>query len=75
MSDERPPILQRVTTWEEWERGRAARRARCDELNGGRDLRRAAGDPREDALLRQLNNGARGLPFGPLRPPAETAES
>ena len=57
------PILERQTTWDEWERGRAARRAVCDRITGGRELRRASGDPRKDAQLRRLNNGARGLPF------------
>jgi hypothetical protein len=60
--------LERKTTWEEWERGRAARRAACDRVTGGRELRRPAGDPRKDALLRAINNGERGLPFPPLAP-------
>jgi hypothetical protein len=72
MNDGSPPILKRETTWEEWERGRAGRRAFCDRLNNGRELRRAAGDPRKDALLRRLNNGARGMPFKPLPPSNET---
>ena len=72
MNDGRPPILERATTWEEWERGRAARRALCDRINGGRELRRPAGDPRKDALLRRLNNGARGLPFKPISVPVRS---
>jgi hypothetical protein len=68
MNEDPPPILERTTTWEEWERGRAARRAVCERITGGRPLRRLSGDPRKDALLRRLNNGARGLPFAPLKP-------
>lgn len=68
MSAKKPGRLERVTTWEEWERGRAARRAICDRITGGRELRRLSGDPRKDELLRQLNSGARGLPFGPIAP-------
>jgi len=70
MSAEKPVRLERVTTWEEWERGRAARRALCDRITGGRELRRLSGDPRKDELLRRLYAGARGLPFGPIKPRA-----
>jgi hypothetical protein len=63
-----PPTLNRVTTWEEWEQGRAARRAAAGRITGGRELRRAAGDPRKDAQLRALNDGRRGPPFRPLPP-------
>ena len=63
-----PPRLERVTTWDEWERGRAARRVVCERITGGRELRRPTGDPRKDALLRGLNDGRRGLPFKPLPP-------
>lgn len=60
------PVLTRKISVEDWERGRAARRALSDWVNQGQPLRRAAGDPRKDVLLRQLNNGERGMPFGPL---------
>ena len=56
---------------EQWEAGRAARRALAMQITGGQPLRRKAGDPRKDALLRQLCAGERGLPFGPIRPPGE----
>ena len=55
--------LPRVATWEEWESGRAARRALSRQISGGKLLRRPSGDPRKDACLRRLNNGERGLPF------------
>lgn len=58
--------LPRIASLEEWERGRAARRALSLRINGGQPLRRAKGDPRKDALLRQLFAGERGLPFQPL---------
>jgi len=72
MSDT-PPRLERITTWEEWERGRAARRAACDRITGGRILRRESGDPRKDALLRRLNNGERGGRYAEFDPPAPNA--
>ena len=59
----RPLPLPRVTTWEEWERGRPARRALSRRLSGGKILRRERGNPRKDRLLRALNNGERGQPF------------
>jgi hypothetical protein len=55
--------LRRVTTWDEWEAGRAARRALAMQITGGNILRRSSGNPRKDALLRRLNRGDRGLPF------------
>ena len=55
--------LPRVATWEEWERGRPARRALSRRISGGKILRRERGDLRKDRLLRELNNGERGLPF------------
>jgi hypothetical protein len=58
--------LPRKTTWQEWERGRAARRALAMRITGGKILRRASGHPRKDRLLRQLYDGERGLPFLPL---------
>ena len=70
MSAEKPVKLERVTTWEEWERGRAARRTICDRITAGRELRRLSGDPRKDELLRQLNSGERGPQFGPMAPRA-----
>lgn len=63
--------LPRVATLEQWEAGRAARRALSMQITGGRPLRRKAGDPRKDVLLRQLFAGERGLPFGPIQPPAK----
>jgi hypothetical protein len=73
MKQERPPtesasvlILRRVTTWEEWERGRAARRAMAMQISGGETLRPSAGNPRQDRLLRHLYKGGRGLPFQPI---------
>lgn len=63
MNDEPAPKLTRVISWEDWEKGRARRRAICQRLNGGRILRRQTGDPRKDAILRQLNGGERGAPF------------
>jgi len=68
MSAERPVRLERTTTWEEWERGRAARRAMCDRITAGRELRRLSGDPRKDELLRALNSGGRGPRFGRIAP-------
>jgi hypothetical protein len=56
-------MLPRVATWDEWEAGRSARRALIRRFTGGKILRRAAGNPRKDALLRRLNQGERGLPF------------
>lgn len=55
--------LPRVATWEEWECGRAARRALSRRISGGKTLRRKEGNPRQDRLLRKLNSGERGLPF------------
>lgn len=72
MSADNPTPLQRATTWEEWERGRAARRAACDRISGGGELRRLSGDPRKDVLLRQLNRGERGLPFAEFAATRET---
>lgn len=66
MSAEQTPRLERATTWQEWERGRAARRAVCDRVTAGRELRRPAGDPRKDALLRRINGGERGRTFAEL---------
>lgn len=63
MNDEAAPKLTRVISWEDWEKGRARRRAVCERLNDGRILRRQAGDPRKDAILRRFNNGERGAPF------------
>jgi hypothetical protein len=60
------PTLPRVCTWEEWEASRAARRKLVMQITGGKILRRRAGKPRKDILLRRLNNGERGLPFRPL---------
>lgn len=57
------PMLRRVTTWDEWEAGRAARRALAMQITVGRILRRVSGNLRKDALLRRLNCGERGLPF------------
>lgn len=65
--------LPRIATWEEWEAGRAARRALCDRLTGGRELRRISGDPRKDRLLRTLNAGQRGRPFAPWDSPPESS--
>ena len=64
-SNSRPGLqpLGRVATWEEWEQGRAARRALSRKITGGKPLRRAAGNPRKDRMLRALNNGERGMPF------------
>lgn len=42
------PVLRRVTTWEEWETGRAARRALAVRITGGKILRRVSGNPRKD---------------------------
>ncbi|MGI8435317.1 MAG: hypothetical protein ACR2NX_00185 [Chthoniobacterales bacterium] len=57
------PMLPRTATWEEWEAGRAARRALARAITGGQTLRRASGTPRQDRLLRRLCQGERGLPF------------
>ncbi len=65
MNPDEPKTLPRSCTWEEWEAGRPARRALAQKITGGKILRRAAGNPRKDALLRKLNNGERGLPFPP----------
>jgi hypothetical protein len=54
--------LPRIATWEEWEQGRAARRALSRKIAGGKPLRRAFGNPRKDKVLRALNNGERGMP-------------
>ncbi len=55
--------LPRTASWEEWEQGRAARRALSRKIAGGKPLRRAFGNPRKDKVLRALNNGERGMPF------------
>lgn len=55
--------LKRSVTWEEWEAGRAARRAFAKQITEGKPLRRVAGNPRKDVLLRRFNRGERGLPF------------
>jgi hypothetical protein len=55
--------LPRVATWQQWEDGRAARRALSTGIAAGNILRRKAGHPRKDALLRQLCGGERGHPF------------
>ena len=55
--------LTRAATWEEWESGRAVRRALARKITGGKILRRAQANPRKDRLLRALNRGERGLPF------------
>ena len=55
--------LPRAVTWEEWEKGRAARREFARRIGGGQILRRARGNPRKDRLLRSLNGGERGMPF------------
>jgi hypothetical protein len=55
--------LPRVATWEQWEAGRATRRALSAQICGGGVLRRKAGQPRKDALLRELCGGERGYPF------------
>jgi len=57
------PVLPRVVSWEEWEAGRAARRAVAMRITDGKILRRAEGNPRKDRLLRRLYQGERGLPF------------
>lgn len=56
-------MLTRTISWEDWEKGRAARRAIAIKVVGPAPLRRESGDPRKDALLRKLNNGERGMPF------------
>ena len=56
-------MLTRIISWEDWEKGRAARRAVVVKATGKTELRRPSGDPRKDALLRKLNNGERGMPF------------
>ena len=58
--------LPRSATWEEWQRGRAARRTLAMRLTGGKTLRREAGNPRKDAFLRSMNGGQRGQPFTTL---------
>ncbi len=60
-------ILARTCTWAEWEAGRAARRALALTITGGKILRRRAGNPGKDILLRRLNRGERGLPFRSMR--------
>ena len=55
--------LPRVATVEEWQAGRAARGLLCLMVNGPDPIRRKAGDPRKDAVLRQLNGGERGARF------------
>lgn len=55
--------LPRVATVEEWQAGRAAHRLVCMMVNGPDPIRRKAGDPRKDAVLRQLNGGERGARF------------
>lgn len=56
-------MLPRATSWQQWESGRAARRALAMRITGGKILRRQAGNPRKDTWLRKLNDGKRGLPF------------
>lgn len=58
--------LPRECNWEQWERGRAARRRLALQFNAGKALRRSAANPRKDTLLRSIYDGERGLPFTPL---------
>ncbi len=61
-----PAFLPRIATWEEWEAGRAARRALAMRITSGKILRRPDGHPRKDRLLRAIYDGERGPPFAPL---------
>jgi hypothetical protein len=63
--DESGPVspLPRTASWDEWERGRNARRALSRQITGGTPLRRKRGNPRKDPLLRALNDGERGMPL------------
>ena len=58
--------LPRVATVAQWQAGRAYRRWLAMRVNGPEPLRRATGDPRKDAVLRQLNEGERGTRFATL---------
>ena len=62
----KPPVLTYKITWEDWEKGRAYRRAIAKKAVGNAPLRRESGDPEKDRLLRELNNGERGMPFTEL---------
>ena len=57
------PILTYKTTWEDWEKGRAYRRALAKRVVKNAPLRRESGDPIKDRILRELNDGQRGMPF------------
>jgi len=63
-----PPVLTRIISWEDWEKGRAYRRAIAFQATGKTVLRRTTGDPRKDVILRRLNKGERGMPFEELAP-------
>ena len=58
--------LPRKATVAQWQAGRAFRRLLATRLNGPAPLRRQAGDPRKDAVLRELNAGERGARFATL---------
>ena len=64
-SDSFPPCvpLPRKASVAQWQAGRAFRRPLATRLNGPAPLRREAGDPRKDAVLRRLNAGERGARF------------
>jgi hypothetical protein len=59
--------LPRVATVEEWHAGRAFRRLLAMRVNGSEPIRRPQGDPRKDAVLRELNDGERGMPFATVQ--------
>jgi hypothetical protein len=62
------PVLGYKISRDDWEKGRATRRAISRAAVDKAPLRRTEGDPRKDAILRSLNNGERGMPFTDLQP-------
>ena len=58
--------LPRVASVEQWLVGGARRRALCVAVNGPAPIRRRAGDPAKDAVLRRLFDGERGPAFASM---------
>ena len=55
--------IDRPISWEDWLKGRRARRELSERATGGVTIRRTSSS--KDKRLRKLFNGERGLPFTP----------